>query len=70
MAKDYTNDIKEIINNIGGLDNISSLTHCVTRLRFQLKDYSIVNRDNIKKLNVVLSIVEGNNQFQIVIGMK
>lgn len=68
MAKDYTNDIKEIINNIGGLDNISSLTHCVTRLRFQLKDYSIVNRDNIKKLNVVLSIVEGNNQFQIVIG--
>lgn len=68
MAKNYTNMAEQIINNVGGVDNIISLTHCVTRLRFQLKDYNIANRDIIKKIDGVLSIVEGNNQFQIVVG--
>ena len=68
MAKNYTNMAEQIINNVGGVDNIFSLTHCVTRLRFQLKDYNIANRDIIKKIDGVLSIVEGNNQFQIVVG--
>lgn len=68
MAKNYTNMAEQIINNLGGVDNIISLTHCVTRLRFQLKDYNIANRDIIKKIDGVLSIVEGNNQFQIVVG--
>lgn len=68
MAKNYTNMAEEIIKNVGGVDNILSLTHCVTRLRFQLKDYNIANRDIIKDIDGVLSIVEGNNQFQIVVG--
>lgn len=68
MAKNYTNMAEEIIKNVGGVDNILSLTHCVTRLRFQLKDYNIANRDVIKNIDGVLSIVEGNNQFQIVVG--
>ena len=68
MAKNYTNMAEQIIKNVGGVDNILSLTHCVTRLRFQLKDYNIANRDIIKNIDGVLSIVEGNNQFQIVVG--
>lgn len=68
MAKNYTNMAEEIIKNVGGVDNILSLTHCVTRLRFQLKDYNIANRDIIKNIDGVLSIVQGNNQFQIVVG--
>lgn len=68
MAKNYTNMAEQVIKNVGGVDNILSLTHCVTRLRFQLKDYNIANRDVIKNIDGVLSIVEGNNQFQIVVG--
>lgn len=68
MAKNYTNMAEQIIKNVGGVDNILSLTHCVTRLRFQLKNYNIANRDIIKNIDGVLSIVEGNNQFQIVVG--
>ncbi len=40
---------KEIIENVGGKDNISSLSHCITRLRFKLKDESIANDDVLKK---------------------
>lgn len=40
---------KEIIENVGGKDNISSLSHCITRLRFKLKDESIANDDVTKK---------------------
>lgn len=68
MAKNYTNMAEQIIKNVGGVDNVLQLTHCVTRLRFQLKDYNIANRDIIKDIDGVLSIVEGNNQFQIVVG--
>ena len=68
MAKNYTNMAEQIIKNVGGVDNVLQLTHCVTRLRFQLKDYNIANRDIVKDIDGVLSIVEGNNQFQIVVG--
>lgn len=44
----YNELAKEIIGNIGGKENINSLTHCVTRLRFKLKDESIANDDTLK----------------------
>jgi PTS system beta-glucosides-specific IIC component len=66
--KNYENLSKQIVENVGGVENVSSLTHCVTRLRFKLKDNSKANKDKIKKINGVLSVVEGNGQFQVVIG--
>lgn len=66
--KNYQSLAKEIVKEVGGVENISSLFHCVTRLRFKLKDESLVNKDVIKKIKGVLTVVEGNGQFQVVIG--
>ena len=45
----YENLAKEIVKNVGGKENVSSLTHCITRLRFKLKDESKANDDVIEK---------------------
>ena len=45
MAKDYASIAKEIVEKIGGVDNISGVTHCMTRLRFVLKDDQKVEAD-------------------------
>ncbi|NRY03733.1 PTS transporter subunit EIIB [Clostridium beijerinckii] len=50
MAKDYALIAKTIAKNLGGISNIESVTHCMTRLRVCLKDDSKVNVDEIKKL--------------------
>lgn len=69
MAKENYEDLaNQIITHVGGTNNILGLTHCVTRLRFRLKDDKIADKDAIKKLNGVLSVVIGNGQFQVVIG--
>ncbi|MFP3720731.1 beta-glucoside-specific PTS transporter subunit IIABC [Niallia circulans] len=70
MSKDYGKVSQEIIDGVGGEQNIISLYHCVTRLRFKLKDETIakINKEKIQKLPGVLSIVESNGQFQVVIG--
>lgn len=66
--KNYENLSRQIIENVGGLENIINLTHCVTRLRFKLKDDSKANKESLKNLSEVLSIIEGNGQFQVVVG--
>ena len=70
MKKDYTKLADDIVSYVGGQENVISLYHCITRLRFKLKDTSIakVNKDKIEKLTGVLSVVESNGQFQVVIG--
>lgn len=64
----YETLIKEIINNIGGESNIDSVTHCMTRLRFVLKDDKKANVDAVKKINGVIGGVNKGGQFQVVIG--
>lgn len=59
---------KEIIKNIGGKENISSLTHCVTRLRFYLKDESKASDEVIKKMDGVVTVLKSARQYQVVIG--
>lgn len=57
-----------ILPYIGGKENIHKLTHCATRLRFELKNRDIVDVDSIKSINGVIDVVEGGGQFQIIIG--
>lgn len=66
--KNYDSLAKEIVKKVGGVENINSLFHCVTRLRFKLKDSSKADKEAIKDIQGVLSVVEGNGQFQVVIG--
>lgn len=58
----------ELIELIGGEGNVEALTHCVTRLRFTLKDESKADTETVKKLKGVLSVVQANNQYQVVMG--
>ncbi len=58
----------EILELIGGEKNVVSLTHCITRLRFSLKDGKKFNKAALDKLDGVILAVESNNQYQVVIG--
>ncbi|MDA5498246.1 beta-glucoside-specific PTS transporter subunit IIABC [Yersinia aleksiciae] len=58
----------EIIEHVGGKDNIVSLTHCITRLRFSLRDSKKFNKSVLDKLDGVILAVESNGQYQVVIG--
>lgn len=59
---------KDIIKNVGGKENVSSLTHCITRLRFKLKDESKANTDVLKKMDGVVTVIQSGGQYQVVIG--
>ena len=64
----YENLAKSIIANVGGKDNVISLAHCVTRLRFQLKDESKANDDVLKNMDGVVTVMKAGGQYQVVIG--
>lgn len=64
----YENLAKEILKNIGGQENISNLTHCATRLRFNLNNVSKANTEKIKKIKGVMGVVDKGAQYQIIIG--
>ncbi|WP_295295168.1 beta-glucoside-specific PTS transporter subunit IIABC [uncultured Brachyspira sp.] len=64
----YESLAKEIIKNVGGRENINSLTHCVTRLRFKLKDESKANDEILKNMDGVVTIMKSGGQYQVVIG--
>lgn len=64
----YENLAKEIVRNVGGRENVISLTHCITRLRFKLKDESIANDDVIKNMDGVVTVMKSGGQYQVVIG--
>lgn len=67
MSK-YENLAKEILENVGGKENINSLTHCVTRLRFHLKDESKANDEALKNNPGVVTVMKSAGQYQVVIG--
>lgn len=64
----YEKLAKDIIENVGGKGNINSLTHCVTRLRFKLKDESKANTEVLKNMDGVVTVVQSGGQYQVVIG--
>ncbi len=58
----------KIVEYIGGKDNVSAHTHCMTRLRFVLKDDSKVNEEELKKVDGVKGVVKQGGMFQVIIG--
>lgn len=64
----YEQLAKEIVKNVGGRENIQSLTHCVTRLRFQLEDESKAKDDVLKSMDGVVTVLKSAGQYQVVIG--
>lgn len=64
----YENLAKSIIANVGGKDNIISIAHCVTRLRFVLKDEAKANDDVLKNMDGVVTVMKAGGQYQVVIG--
>lgn len=59
---------KDILQLVGGEENVRSLVHCATRLRFTLNDRSKADKDKIEALDDVVTVVESGGQFQVVIG--
>lgn len=59
---------EEIVKLVGGKDNVISLVHCVTRLRFKLKDESKADDDAIKQLKGVMGVAHAGGQYQVIIG--
>ena len=70
MAGKYDELVQAIGENVGGPDNVKGLTHCITRLRFELKDASKANTEAIKSLKGVITVVESGGQYQVVVGDK
>lgn len=66
--KNYDELARTIIENVGGKENIVSLKHCVTRLRFQLVDESKANTDALKNMKGVVTVIQAGGQYQVVIG--
>ncbi len=59
---------EDIVSNVGGQENVISLTHCITRLRFKLKDESKAKDDVIKNMDGVVTVMKSGGQYQVVIG--
>ncbi|TCI31160.1 PTS beta-glucoside transporter subunit IIABC [Exiguobacterium sp. SL-10] len=58
----------DIIRHVGGKDNVKSVFHCATRLRFKLKDEQKANPEALKNHDGVITVVQSGGQFQVVIG--
>lgn len=69
MAKiDYSALAAAIMENVGGSGNVHTVSHCVTRLRFVLKDRSMAKDAEIKQLTGVLGVVYGSGRYQVILG--
>lgn len=64
----YIDVSKQLLELVGGVKNISNFTHCVTRLRFNVKDKSIVHEDEINQIKGVMGSLWQGEQFQVVVG--
>ncbi|MGE7851193.1 beta-glucoside-specific PTS transporter subunit IIABC [Bacillus paramycoides] len=64
----YEQLAKDILKNVGGRENINSVVHCITRLRFQLKDEGKANTEILKNMEDVVTVMKSGGQYQVVIG--
>lgn len=66
--KKYQALANEIVKHVGGKENVLSLTHCITRLRFKLKDESIAHDEVFQNMDGVVTVMKSGGQYQVVIG--
>ena len=66
--KNYDQLSKDIVKYIGGEDNVISLFHCATRLRFKVKDEAGVDKKHLEQLKGVITVINSGGQMQVVIG--
>ena len=66
--KDFKELAGKILELVGGVENVSRLSHCVTRLRFTVKDKAVVNDEDLKKLPGVVGSQWLGEQYQVIIG--
>lgn len=64
----YAELAENIVKNVGGRENVVSLTHCITRLRFKLRDESRANDEVLKNMGGVVTVMKSGGQYQVVIG--
>ncbi|GFZ30097.1 PTS beta-glucoside transporter subunit EIIBCA [Clostridium zeae] len=65
---DYKNMATDILRLVGGEKNVESVTHCATRLRFNLKDEKKADTEAIKKVKGVMGVTNSGGQYQVIIG--
>lgn len=68
MASKYDGLARIILQNVGGKSNIVSVTHCITRLRFKLKDESLAQTDILKETDGIVTVIQSGGQYMVVIG--
>ncbi len=64
----YQETARSVLDAVGGPSNVQSITHCMTRLRFVLKDFGIPQDEEVKKINGVLGVARSGGQYQVIIG--
>ncbi|MFT9213220.1 glucose PTS transporter subunit IIA [Liquorilactobacillus ghanensis] len=65
---DYQELASKIVSNVGGINNIESVSHCMTRLRFNLKDVSKANKESLENLEGVIGVVYAGEQYMVILG--
>ena len=68
MANKFSVLSEEILKNLGGEDNISNFENCMTRLRINLKDMSLFQKDVLEKVDGVMGVLESGNSVQVIVG--
>ena len=64
----YQELASKIVENVGGKENINGLTHCITRLRFKLKNEEKANDEILKNMDGIVTVMRAGGQYQVVIG--
>jgi len=68
MAQDFKKLASEVVDAVGGVDNVANLTHCMTRLRFVLKDESKADDAKTKNIPGVMGLTKQAGQYQVIVG--
>jgi len=66
----YKETAKGILEHVGGIENISNMSHCATRLRLNLKDETLADDEKVKSVDGVVNVINKAGQYQVLIGIE